>query len=179
MMDSFVLFYRALFGLQPDALWELPDPYGLVRSRAFVAPNGSVRLPLNVSESTRTGTGRFVSALAGAGVHHIAFAAADAASVADAAAGRQAPLLDIPENYYEDLAARFGLEDAELEALRTRHLLYDRDAEGGVFRHAHTQPFGDRVFLEVAERAGGYTGFGAANAPVRMAAQRRSRGTAD
>jgi 4-hydroxyphenylpyruvate dioxygenase len=179
MMDSFVLFYRALFGLQPDALWELPDPYGLVRSRAFVAPNGSVRLPLNVSESTRTGTGRFVSALAGAGVHHIAFAAANAAGVADAAAARQAPLLDIPENYYEDLAARFGLDDAELEALRNRHLLYDRDAEGGVFRHAYTQPFRDRVFLEVAERAGGYTGFGAANAPVRMAAQRRSRGTAD
>jgi len=176
MMDSFVLFYRALFGLQPDALWELPDPYGLVRSRAFVAPNGSVRLPLNVSESTRTGTGRFVSALAGAGVHHIAFAAADAAGVVDAAAARQAPLLDIPENYYEDLAARFGLDDAELMALRQRHLLYDRDGSGGVFRHAYTRQFRDRVFLEIAERSGRYSGFGAVNASVRMAAQRRSRG---
>jgi 4-hydroxyphenylpyruvate dioxygenase len=157
----------------------LPDPYGLVRSRAFVAPNGSVRLPLNVSESTRTGTGRFVSALAGAGVHHIAFAAADAADVVDAAAGRQAPLLDIPENYHEDLAARFGLDDAELEALRQRHLFYDRDASGGVFRHAYTRQFRDRVFLEIAERSGSYGGFGAANASVRMAAQRRSRTTTD
>jgi 4-hydroxyphenylpyruvate dioxygenase len=179
MMDSFVLFYRALFGLVPDALWELPDPYGLVRSRAFVAPNGSVRLPLNVSESTRTSTGRFISSLAGAGVHHIAFAAADAAAAMEAAAARQAPLLDIPENYYEDLAARFGLEDAELEALRQRHLLYDQDPAAGIFRHAYTRQFRDGVFLEIAERTGGYPGFGAANAPVRMAAHRRSRPQAE
>lgn len=171
MLDSFVLFYRALFGLQPDALWELPDPYGLVRSRAFRA--GGVRLPLNVSESGRTGTGRFVSALAGAGVHHIAFAATDAAAEVEAAAARGAPLLDIPENYYEDLGARFGLETTELAALASRHLLYDRDPAGGSFRHAYTHAFRDRFFLEIAERAGGYSGFGAANAPVRMAAQRR------
>jgi 4-hydroxyphenylpyruvate dioxygenase len=173
MLDSFVLFYRALFGLEPDALWELPDPYGLVRSRAFVGGGGSVRLPLNVSESGRTGTGRFVSAFAGAGVHHIAFAAADVAALADEAAAQGAPLLDIPENYYEDLGARFGLEDAELEALQRRHLLYDRDPTGGAFRHAYTRAFRERFFLEMVERGGGYAGFGAANAPVRMAAQRR------
>ncbi|BDG74458.1 bifunctional sugar phosphate isomerase/epimerase/4-hydroxyphenylpyruvate dioxygenase family protein [Roseomonas fluvialis] len=173
MMDSFVLFYRTLLGLQAETLWELPDPFGLVRSRAFVAQNGSVRLPLNVSESTHTGTGRFVSALAGAGVHHIAFAVADAAAAAEAAAARGAPMLDIPENYYEDLAARLGLDDAELMALQRRHLLYDRDAAGGVFLHAYTRQFRDRIFMEIAERRDGYTGFGAVNAPVRMAAQRR------
>jgi len=174
MLDSFVLFYRALFGLAPDALWELPDPYGLVRSRAFVAPDGAVRLPLNVSESTRTGTGRFVSALAGAGVHHVAFGTADCAAVVDSAIARQAPLLEIPENYYEDLGARFGLEDAELKALKRRNLLYDRDAAGGAFRHAYSRSFRERFFFEVVERAGGYGGFGAANAPMRMAAQRRT-----
>jgi 4-hydroxyphenylpyruvate dioxygenase len=88
MMDSFSLFYRAVFGLEPDAQWELPDPYGLVRSRAFEGGGGSVRLPLNTSESGRTGTGRFVSAFAGAGVHHIAFCTADAAAATEAAAER-------------------------------------------------------------------------------------------
>jgi len=173
MMDSFALFYRAVFGLEPEAPWELPDPYGLVRSRAFAGGGGSLRLPLNVSESTRTGTGRFVSAFAGAGVHHIAFATPDAAKTAATAAAAGAPLLDIPANYYEDLGARFGLEDAELASLAREHLLYDRDAQGGSFRHAYTRAFRDRFFFEIVERAGGYAGYGAANAAVRMAAQRR------
>jgi 4-hydroxyphenylpyruvate dioxygenase len=38
--------------------------------------------------------------------------------------------------------------------------------------HAYTHAFRDRFFLEVVERRGGYAGFGAANAAVRMAAQR-------
>jgi 4-hydroxyphenylpyruvate dioxygenase len=176
MMDGFALFYRALFGLTPDAPWELPDPYGLVRSRAFVAPGGAVRLPLNVSESARTGTGRFVSALAGAGVHHVAFGTADAAAAVDAARARGASLLDIPENYHDDLGARFALDDAALDGLRRRGLLYDQDAGGGAFRHAYTLPFRDGVFFEITERAAGYAGFGAANAAVRMAAQRRQAG---
>lgn len=174
MVDSFSLFYRAVFGLEPDAQWELPDPYGLVRSRAFTGGGGSVRLPLNTSESGRTGTGRFVSAFAGAGVHHIAFRTADAAAATEAAAERGAPLLDIPGNYYEDLGARLGLDDAALGDLQRHHLLFDRGAAGGgTFRHAYTLPFQDRFFFEVAERAGGYDGFGAANAGARMAAQQR------
>lgn len=173
MMDSFSLFYRAVFGLEADAPWELPDPYGLIRSRAFVSADGAVRLPLNMSESGRTGTGRFVSALAGAGVHHIAFATADAEATMDAAAARGAPLLAIPENYYEDLGARTGLSDEELAGLQKRNLLYDQDGKGGTFRQAYTHAFRDRFFLELVERQGGYAGFGAVNAAVRMAAQRR------
>ena len=33
---------------------------------------------------------------------------------------------------------------------------------------------GRRLFFEVVQRRGGYDGYGAANAPVRMAAQRRA-----
>ena len=175
MLDSFVLFYRALFGLSADAPWELPDPYGLVRSRAFTDGAGHVRLPLNVSESTRTGTGRFVSALAGAGVHHIALAVEDAAAAVEAATARGAALLDISDNYYEDLAARFALTDDDVADLQCRHLLHDQDDAGGRFRHAYTAAFQERFFFELAERRGGYAGFGAANAAARMAAQQRVR----
>lgn len=172
-MDSFVLFYRAVFGLEPEALWELPDPRGLVRSRAMVSADRALRLPLNVSEARETATGRFVSAVAGAGVHHVAFLTDNAAAMAEALARQGAPLLPIPENYYDDLAARFSLEEGELDRLRALNLLYDQDAQGGAFLHAYTTSFADRFFFEIVERRDGYRQFGAPNAAVRMAAQAR------
>jgi 4-hydroxyphenylpyruvate dioxygenase len=172
-MDGFVLFYRGVFGLEPEPQLDLPDPQGLVHSRAMVNAGGTVRLPLNTSEARETATGRFISAAAGAGVHHIAFLVEDAAATATALAAGGAPLLPIPGNYYDDLSARFALEDAELDALRRLNLLYDQDAEGGSFRHAYTTSFANRFFFEVVQRRGGYRQFGANNAAVRMAAQAR------
>jgi 4-hydroxyphenylpyruvate dioxygenase len=172
-MDSYVLFYRAVFGFEAQATFELPDPYGLIRSRAMVSPDGTVRLPLNISESRETATGRFVSAFAGAGVQHIAFSTSDifAATEAMIAAGCQ--FLPIPPNYYDDLAARHGLEDAFLSRLQAMNLLYDRDGDGD-FIHGFTETFDDRFFFEIAQRRG-YSQFGAPNASVRMAVQAQRR----
>lgn len=174
-LDSFVLFWRAVFGLEPQALVDLPDPFGLIRSRAMVSADGTVRLALNISDARETSTGRFVSALAGAGVQHIAIAVGDLARAAASAAQRGAPLLPIPANYYEDLDARWGLDPALLARLEQGSLLYDRDG-AGEFLHAYTAAFADRFFFELVERRGGYQGFGAANAPVRMGAQAQRRG---
>ncbi|MCG5238475.1 bifunctional sugar phosphate isomerase/epimerase/4-hydroxyphenylpyruvate dioxygenase family protein [Azospirillum doebereinerae] len=177
-MDGFVLFYRAVFGFVPETLWELPDPYGLIRSRALVSPNAEpgrgVRLPLNISESRRTATGRFVGATAGAGVHHIAFASRDAGALVEERLAAGAPFLAIPANYYDDLAVKHPLDDDALAALKRRELLYDRD-DHGAFLHAYTDSFEDRFFFEVVERQGDYRQFGAVNAPVRMAVQAQLR----
>jgi 4-hydroxyphenylpyruvate dioxygenase len=176
-LDGTVLFWRAVFGFTPQALFELPDPYGLIRSRAMVSPEGSIRLPLNISESRETQTGRFVSAYAGAGVHHIAFGAPDIVAAVRDISAQGARILPIPVNYYDDLAARHGLDDAELERLRALNLLYDAD-ETGTFRHAYTDAFHERFFFEIVERRG-YQGFGAINAGVRMAAQAQRRPSGD
>ncbi len=170
-MDSFVLFWRGVFGLVPEQVLDVSDPHGLIQSRAMVNASGTLRLTFNESQAQQTATNRFVSTFAGAGVHHIAFATADAAADTGRAAERGLQLLAIPPNYYEDLGARLGLDDAELAELERCGLLFDRDA-GGDFRHAYTGNFRDRFFFELAERRG-YTGFGAINAPVRMAAQAR------
>jgi 4-hydroxyphenylpyruvate dioxygenase len=171
-MDNFVLFWRAVFGLVPQPQLETADPYGLVHSRALVSPDGSVRLALNASESRATATGRFLSAYAGAGVHHVALASADIIRTAAVLESEGAPLLPMPENYYDDLAARWALDDSELATLQQHALLYDRDGQGE-FRNLYTDAFQDRFFFEAVERRGGYAGFGAANAPVRAAAQAR------
>jgi 4-hydroxyphenylpyruvate dioxygenase len=176
-MASFVLFWRAVFGLVPQPQLDTADPFGLVQSRALISANGRVRVVLNASESRATTTGRFVSAYAGAGVHHVALSTADIVRTAVAFEALHAPLLSLPENYYDDLSARWGLDDAVLAELKLHGLLYDGD-EAGAFRHLYTQAFHERFFFEAVERTGGYAGFGAANASVRTAAQARLARTA-
>ena len=170
-MDSFMLFWRALFGLEPQPMMAVPDPYGLIQSRAMANASGTLRLTFNESQARDTGTNRFLSTTAGAGVQHIALATVDAAGVIRLARHAGEALLAIPPNYYEDLQARLDVEDADLADLAELGLLYDRDPAGD-YRHAYTAAFQDRFFFEIVERHG-YTGFGAPNAAVRIAAQAR------
>jgi len=169
-MDNFVLFYRAVFGFLPEQLWEIPDPYGIIRSRTMVSPEHSVRLPLNISESRQTSTGRFLTTFAGAGVQHIAMATGNIIDTLERLTARGARVLTVPPNYYDDIAAKWALADSQIETLRRLNLLYDRD-DAGEFLHAYTDAFDDRFFFEIVERRGGYQQYGAANAAVRMAAQ--------
>ena len=175
-LDTYVLFWRSLFGLHPQPVFDLPDPFGLIQSRAMVNDSGTLRLTFNISEAQDTVTNRFVSAFAGAGVHHVALATDDVGASVAALEARRAPVLAIPPNYYEDLGARFPLDDDALEALEAGDILFDAAsgaAGAGEFRHAYTDAFHNRFFFELVERRGGYAGFGAANAAIRMAAQAR------
>ena len=162
--DEAGLFYRAVLDLQPSASQELAAPDGLVRSRAVASRDGGVRVVLNVPALAGTPRGQ-------AELQHVAFACDDALATARAMRERGVPLLSVPGNYYDDLAARLELEPALLDALRELDVLYDRGPRGELL-HFYTAPTGGRVFFEVLERRGGYDGYGAANSPVRMAAQR-------
>jgi 4-hydroxyphenylpyruvate dioxygenase and related hemolysins len=75
----------------------------------------------------------------------------------------------MPENYYEDLVARFDLDDGTVAQLREFDLAFDRD-DTGEYLHFYTRTIG-QVFWEFVERRGRYDGFGAGNAPVRLTAQ--------
>jgi len=164
-----------VLGLQPESIWVLPDPYGLVRSRAVRSANGAVRLPLSFSEDRNTATARSVSTFSGAGVHHIAFSTEDIFAAVAAMRENGVSLLTIPGNYYDDLLAKFPIADELVDRLRQHNILYDRDGQGGEFFHVFTDMFEDRFFFEVCQRVNGYDQYGASNAPVRMAAQAQRR----
>ncbi|MCO7633542.1 bifunctional sugar phosphate isomerase/epimerase/4-hydroxyphenylpyruvate dioxygenase family protein [Pseudomonas guariconensis] len=174
-LDSWVLFYKSLFGFTADDEVVLPDPYGLVKSRALRSPCASLRLPLNISQSRNTAIAHALSSYGGSGVHHIAFACEDIFREVARAKEAGVPLLEIPLNYYDDLAARFDFDDEFLSELAYYNVLYDRDAQGGELFHVYTEPFEGRFFFEILQRKGGYAGYGAANVAVRLAALAKAR----
>jgi 4-hydroxyphenylpyruvate dioxygenase len=167
--DEAGLFYRAVLGLEPESVVEYAAPFGLVRSRAVTGPDRAVRLALSVSLLRRGEWAPGVPA-----PQHIAFASDDVVATARALRAAGAPLLAVPANYHDDLDARLDLDPQLMATIRECGLFYDQDETGG-YLHLVTEVLGSRVFFEVVQRIGGYDGYGAADAPVRMAAHRRLR----
>lgn len=159
-----VLFLTSVFSLAADVPAEVPGPSGLVRSQVLRTADGSVRIPLNVAPHVLDGADL---------PQHVAFACSDVRALAAAARARGARLLQVPDNYYDYLAGRFGLGAELVAELAELGVLYDRD-EDGEFLHFYTHTVGS-VFFEFTERRGHYDGYGAANAPVRLAAQLSSQ----
>jgi len=170
-MLSWLLFYTGILDLQRLPQMEIADPLGLVQSQALINGNQSVRMVLNGSSATRTLSARFIHEFFGSGVQHIAFSCTDIfAAVADMRS-RGTDFLKIPDNYYDDIEAKYDLDAATMTALRKNRILYDREGDGEFFQ-VYTHAFDERFFFEIVQRRN-YQGFGAANAAVRLAAQTR------
>jgi 4-hydroxyphenylpyruvate dioxygenase len=170
-MLSWLLFYTGILDLQRLPQMEIADPVGLVQSQALINDNQELRMILNGSSATRTLSARFINEFFGSGVQHIAFSCTDIfATIADMRA-RGADFLKIPDNYYDDVEAKYDLDAATMAALRDNQILYDREGEGEFFQ-IYTHTFDERFFFEIVQRRN-YQGFGAANAAVRLAAQTR------
>ncbi|MBI1775863.1 MAG: sugar phosphate isomerase/epimerase and 4-hydroxyphenylpyruvate domain-containing protein [Proteobacteria bacterium] len=170
-MLTWLLFYTSLLDLRKTAVQDVIDPGGVVQSQAVEAADGSLRLVLNASQSRQTLAARFIHDFFGSGVQQIALATSDIFATVQALRRGGIQLLPIPDNYYDDLAARTDLAAPEIARLHAEQILYDREGSAEFF-HAYTRTLEGGFFFEIVERRG-YRGFGAVNAPIRLAAQTR------
>jgi 4-hydroxyphenylpyruvate dioxygenase len=166
---SWSLFYRTVLGLLPQPQVEIADPHGAFFSRSLRSANSELRIALNIAEGGATGVSRFLDAFGGAGFQQIALSTDDIFAAVEAAKVNGVAFLPIPDNYYDDLATRFEIAPDLLARMRALGVLYDRVKDGEFF-HIYTRTFQDRFFFEIVERRN-YGLFGAANTPVRLAAQ--------
>ncbi|WP_378946166.1 bifunctional sugar phosphate isomerase/epimerase/4-hydroxyphenylpyruvate dioxygenase family protein [Mesorhizobium sp. ANAO-SY3R2] len=171
-MLTWLLFYTSIFQTHKAPLVDVIDPSGIVRSQAIENGDGSLRLTLNGAENRRTLAGRFIAENFGSSVQHLAFACDDIFETAAALKARGFAPLSISANYYDDVEARFGLEPDLADRLRDENILYDRDEHSEYFQ-LYAPTWGEGFIFEIVERRGGYRGYGAPNAPFRIAAQKR------
>ena len=169
-MLSWTQFYTAIFKGHKAPMVDVADPEGLVRSQAV--KSGALRVTLNGAEARRTLATRFLADSFGAATQHIAFACEDIFATARILSDKGFAVLPIGANYYDDLDARYDLPADLLERLKAGHILFDQDEDGQFFQ-LYSRPFGDGLFIEIIQRTGRYDGYGAPNAPFRIAAQAR------
>ncbi|WP_169569437.1 bifunctional sugar phosphate isomerase/epimerase/4-hydroxyphenylpyruvate dioxygenase family protein [Sneathiella limimaris] len=169
---TWLLFYTSIFNTLKKPMVDVVDPAGLVRSQVVENTQKSFRLTLNGAENHRTLAGHFIKERLGSAVQHVAFSTNDIFKTLEDMRARGFKPLQISQNYYDDLEARFDLDNDLSTKLRQNNILYDKDDDGEYFQ-VYSQTYGEGFFFEVVERRGGYDGYGAPNAQFRITAQKQ------
>lgn len=169
-MQSWLTYYLSTFAMEKAPVVDVADPSGVILSQAVASPEGEVRLNLNGAGARRTFAGAFLAQGFGAGVQHLAFLSDDIFETSELLATSGFKRLKMPANYYDDLRVRFDLDDDLTTRLKAGDILYDRDGRGEYFQ-IYSVPIWGGFFFEIVTRKGGYQGYGARNAPIRLAAQ--------
>jgi len=172
-MLSWALFYTTIFDTRKSPLFDVVDPDGIIKSQIIDTESRTVQITLNGSDAPHTRASRFVSSVRGPAVQHIALATGDIFGLAEILERRKFEVLPQSQNYYADVLARFDLDAEFLERMRRHNILYDEDDDGR-FLQLFSRSIDNGLFFEFVERKDGYSGFGAPNAPFRLAAQRRA-----
>jgi 4-hydroxyphenylpyruvate dioxygenase len=171
---SWQLYWRALFDVQVNEAQDVIDPNGLVVSQAIQNRSGTFRLTMNATDARDALSSRFLNHAFGAGFQHIALHTSDIAILAQDVQARGLDCLPIPANYHDDAQVRFGLSPEDSATARQFNIMVDEDATGHRYRQFYSRAFNKSFFFEFVERDG-YQGYGAPNAPIRLAAQSRFR----
>ena len=170
-MQSWVLYYISTFEASKSPIFDVADPSGVVLSQAIESPEGEVRLNLNGVEGQHTFAASFLHDHYAAGVQHIAFLTDDIFETSKQLGDCGFRRLEISSNYYDHVQAHFGLEKDLVDRLKFGNILYDRQDKGEYFQ-IYSRPIFQGFFFEIVQRSGGYSGYGARNASVRLAAQK-------
>ena len=172
-MLSWVLYYTCLFDVAKAVPSEIADPAGLMEVQAVASRDDSLRLVLNTSVAPQSLARRFLERHFGSGIQSVSLNTSDIFHAAEKIRASGLPVLEIPENYYPDIAARFGLGEELVDRLRENNILYDQDEHGEYFQ-LFTRAYDKRFFFEIVQRRD-YQGYGLPNEGVRLAAQARHR----
>ena len=170
-MLTWLLFYTSILKTKKTPMVDIIDPAGVVRSQVIENDTGALRITMNGAENRRTLAGHFLAEKFGSSIQHLAFRTDDIFATAAALHANGFVPLQISQNYYDDIEARFGLDPALADRLKAANILYDRDDSGEYFQ-LYSPNYGEGFFFEILERKG-YKGYGAPNAIFRIAAQKR------
>ena len=169
-MSSALLSYTTLFNCQKSAIVDIIDPSGITKSQIIENGNKTFRMTMNATDNNKTVAGRFLESKKGPGIQHIAISTSNIIKLVKDLMSRGQKFLEISNNYYDDIEARFGLDFNFCNELRDLNILYDED-ENGSFLQIYTHVFNDQFFFEFVQRVNDYQGYGANNALFRIAAQ--------
>ncbi len=167
-MDTWVAFYNRVMGFTNMAEFvgdDIATEYSALMSKVVADGSRVVKFPINepAVAKKRSQIDEYLEFYGGPGVQHLAFNVADIVAAVDTMRAAGVEFLATPDSYYDTLESWVGPLHIDVDQLRSRGILADRD-ESGYLLQIFTKPVQDRptVFFELIERHGS-EGFGRGN----------------
>ncbi len=167
-MDLWGSFYEKVFGFSQLVSFDDKDistEFTALKSKVMSDARHRVKFPINepAHGKKKSQIEEYLDFYRGAGVQHLAIRTDDIVATIDALRENGVEFLDTPDTYYDDLRSRVGEIDEDIEVLRKRKILVDRD-DLGYMLQIFTKPLQDRptVFFEIIQRKGSLS-FGKGN----------------
>ncbi|MBK7887306.1 MAG: 4-hydroxyphenylpyruvate dioxygenase [Bacteroidetes bacterium] len=159
-MNDWVKFYEDVMGFKMIITFDDKDistEYSALMSKVVSNGNGYVKFPINepAEGKKKSQIDEYLEFYHGAGVQHIAILTNDIIKTVSTLKSRGVEFLAVPQTYYQELSARVGKIDEDMEDLARLGILVDRDEEGYLLQ-LFTKPVEDRptVFFEFIQRKG-------------------------
>ncbi len=159
-MNQWVKYYEDVMGFKLLITFDDKDistEYTALMSKVVSNGNGYVKFPINepAKGKKKSQIDEYLDFYKSGGVQHIALLTEDIISTVTELRKRGVDFLYVPETYYDDLFARVGKIDEDIEQIKKLNILVDRDEEGYLLQ-LFTKPVEDRptVFYEIIQRKG-------------------------
>jgi 4-hydroxyphenylpyruvate dioxygenase len=167
-MNTWVKWYEDVMGFVNFLSFDdkqITTEYSALMSKVMSNGNGRIKFPINepAEGKKRSQIEEYLDFYHGPGVQHIAVATNNILETVADLRSRGIDFLEVPSSYYDDLHARVGDIEEDMEDIRRLNILVDRDDEGYLLQ-IFTKPVEDRptLFFEIIQRKGN-EGFGEGN----------------
>lgn len=167
-MNHWVGYYADVLGFRNLITFDDTDintEYSSLMSKVMANGNDRIKFPINepASGKKKSQIEEYLDFYGGPGAQHLALATDDILTTVTTLRDRGVEFLSVPTSYYDDLQARVGKIDEEVDELAKLGILVDRDPDGYLLQ-IFSKPVEDRptLFYEIIQRKGA-TSFGKGN----------------
>jgi 4-hydroxyphenylpyruvate dioxygenase len=168
-MNYWCDFYRDVLGFFRYITFDDKDistEYSALMSIVMSDGGHNIKFPINEPAEGKGGKSQiqeYIDFYRSAGAQHIALLCKDIGQTVAKLQANGVEFLRVPDTYYDEIPARVGAIDEDIDDLKRLGILVDRDDEGYLLQ-IFTKPVEDRptVFYEILQRKG-CKGFGKGN----------------
>lgn len=160
-MSKWSAFYREIFGFTEVRYFDIRGAKTGLTSYALKSPCGSFCIPINEGTEAKSQINEYLEEYKGPGIQHLAFLTKDILASLKKLEGSKVKMLDIDDQYYNEVFEKFPQVTENHEEIRRRNVLVDGD-EHGYLLQIFTKNIIGPIFIEIIQRKNHYS-FGEGN----------------